>query len=431
MRWSWRLREIALVATLCGATRAQVDWQSLGTLPFSSGAVCYDSLRDRLVVFSGQTQTWEYDGSTWTQRLPTQSPPRGGNMVYDKVRQCCVLLGGTGATWIWDGNNWTLAATTGPLPILSQVMTWNDARGTVMLLMIATSSADLWEWNGVAWSLIPTANQLAGYPLLYNAMAYDRPRNVLVVCGANNRVTMQRVQGTWEWDVQGGWRSVPAGGPTAGWRTQVFDEARGRMVVFAQTQVFECWERIGTGNWFQRSTSAVPPQLFFDPTAYDSRRGVTYLISSTGTLWRYGPTVPASFAFHGAGCSGSLGVPVLGTAAPWSLPWLGETLVADLANLPLSIGLVTMGLSDVSSGSYTLPLDLGPFGMPNCFQRSAADASFLLLGSANTARLMLQVPSQPSLSGLNFFQQGFSLDPGVNALGATVSNSVHGVVGTK
>ena len=71
-----------------------------------SHSMAYDSARQVVVLFGGNrnaswpsgalSDTWEWDGNTWTQRQPANSPgPRGhGVMVYDSVRGVCVYYGG-------------------------------------------------------------------------------------------------------------------------------------------------------------------------------------------------------------------------------------------------------------------------------------------------------------------------------------------------
>ena len=61
-------------------------------------------------------QTWEWNGSNWTQRVVSGPPPRSdAGMVYDSARKRIVLFGGRrgspdnsdlGDTWEWDGASW-------------------------------------------------------------------------------------------------------------------------------------------------------------------------------------------------------------------------------------------------------------------------------------------------------------------------------------
>jgi len=141
---------------------------------------CFDSLRGRVVMYGGQStqaagtlnsQTWEYDGTTWTEvatignpgrrdrpamcfhagigmtvmfgghdglaltdetwlyegfsgtwfqaalAVPKPSPRNAAALVYDPLHNLCILMGGQGAnvlsdTWVFDGTRWTQQATT-------------------------------------------------------------------------------------------------------------------------------------------------------------------------------------------------------------------------------------------------------------------------------------------------------------------------------
>ena len=77
----------------------------------------YDAARQRVVLFGGNSgpyldETWTWDGVTWTQRHPAQSPTGRGFMglAYDAARRQVVLFAGGGGglddTWTWDGNHW-------------------------------------------------------------------------------------------------------------------------------------------------------------------------------------------------------------------------------------------------------------------------------------------------------------------------------------
>jgi hypothetical protein len=67
-------------------------------------AMAYDADRQRVVLFGRGSaffsETWEWDGTTWLQRLPVTSPPArltGNAMAYDAARQRLVLFNGHNA----------------------------------------------------------------------------------------------------------------------------------------------------------------------------------------------------------------------------------------------------------------------------------------------------------------------------------------------
>src|SRR5439155_1474136 len=117
----------------------RLDWAAvtIATPParFQAG-MAYDAARRRVVLFAGGgssflADTWEFEGatSTWSKILPATSPPARSfhAMTYDAVRGRVLLFGGIGVaggaggtlgdTWEFDGTTWTerTPATSPPL----------------------------------------------------------------------------------------------------------------------------------------------------------------------------------------------------------------------------------------------------------------------------------------------------------------------------
>jgi hypothetical protein len=129
----------------------------------------------------------------------------------------------------------------------------------------------------------------------------------------------------------------------------------------------------------------------------------------------------ARFSPYGLGCPGALGVPQF-AAQPGSRPVVGQTLLTDLSNLPLGIGLVGVGLSDTTSGGLPLPLDLTAIGMTGCSLLADPLVTQVATGAGTTANWAFAIPNQPSLIGFLVYAQGFSLDLGANPFGFTATN---------
>ncbi|MBL8754713.1 MAG: hypothetical protein JNK15_15520 [Planctomycetes bacterium] len=153
------------------------DW-ALVTVPTNPGpryryAMCFDPVRARTVLFGGVTtqllapptnQTWEYDGTTWTQVTTAGSPgPRDrASMCFHAGIGKAVLFGGyngtafTNQTWTYDGATWTQASLAGPLPAArsSAAMCYDPIRGVCVLMGGQDASgvmADTWLFDGTAW----------------------------------------------------------------------------------------------------------------------------------------------------------------------------------------------------------------------------------------------------------------------------------------
>jgi hypothetical protein len=130
----------------------------------------------------------------------------------------------------------------------------------------------------------------------------------------------------------------------------------------------------------------------------------------------------ARFSPYGAGCSGALGVPTL-AAAPGSRPTFGNVFQLDVGNLPIDIGVIGMGFSDVASGPFALPFDLTIFGLTGCSLYADPAVTLFLIGASGSASSLLGIPMDPSLQDLLIFTQAFALDLPANPAGLTVSNA--------
>jgi len=101
-----------------------------GPVPRAWHSMTFDSARGRTVLFGGYNgaqlgDTWEWDGTQWTQVMTPVSPsPRSsGAIAYDSVTQRVVLFAGSQGwpiglndVWQYDGTNWYPVSTPGTIP---------------------------------------------------------------------------------------------------------------------------------------------------------------------------------------------------------------------------------------------------------------------------------------------------------------------------
>jgi hypothetical protein len=87
--------------------------------------MAYDPVTQKVVLFGGtvyNTQyfddTWTWDETNWTQEQPSNVPPARAStsMAYDSTSSSLILFGGCTTcfgtetdsdTWSWDGQSWT------------------------------------------------------------------------------------------------------------------------------------------------------------------------------------------------------------------------------------------------------------------------------------------------------------------------------------
>ncbi|MFH2008299.1 MAG: kelch repeat-containing protein, partial [bacterium] len=125
-------------------------------------AMVYDSDRERTVVFSGSnmyaseiTGTWEHDGSLWREVTPYVVPPFRGEaaMVYSKARRRTTLFGGLGNgilwdTWEYDGASWTqLYPPLSPAPRSGAAAAYDARRRTMVMFGGSSFQDETWEFS--------------------------------------------------------------------------------------------------------------------------------------------------------------------------------------------------------------------------------------------------------------------------------------------
>jgi hypothetical protein len=218
--------------------------------------------------------------------LPVPSNRGLSTLVYDSKRGLSVMFGGVanagsvGDTWEWDGTNWT-----NPLPLRSPSarsrhgLAFASTRGVVVLFGGVNSLGvlgDTWEWDGVNWS---EKNPMTAVPVRFDlSMTYDPVRQRTIVFGGINQDGY--LSDTWEWDGTD-WRVVSANqaanAPTP--RTDagfVFDSKRQQAVLFGGSSPAafhnDTWLWNGLA-WKQIEPSIVPPPMQRVAVAYAPNRG--------------------------------------------------------------------------------------------------------------------------------------------------------------
>jgi Immunoglobulin I-set domain len=301
----------AAIVGVVGAAQGQTPvWRLLpagGPSPRQNHAMAYDSARGVVVLFGGAAgatyngETWEWNGSAWTQRVVSGPTARGLHaMAYDSARGVCVLFGGYGGalpyksdTWEWNGTAWTQRAVSGPSGRFEHAMAYDSARGVTVLFGGYTGSenGETWEWNGTAWT-----QRVVSGPSARNtaAMAFDAARGVTVLFGGMSGAVLNAE--TWEWNGTA-WAQRPVGGPGVRHaHAMAYDAGRGVTVLFGGTnnsvynnETWE-WNGAGAGSWTSRLLAGPPGTRGYHAMAYDAARGVTVLFGGFGTPTLYGDT---------------------------------------------------------------------------------------------------------------------------------------------
>ena len=415
----------------------------------SASVVTYDSLRDRVVRFGGvdgylpRYDLTELDGDVWL------SPATGGGawppgrashaMAYDTRRAETILYGGFlfgpgffTDTWRWNGSTWSQATPAHvPPPSYEPTLSYDEARARMVLF----GNLGTWEWDGTDW----LQQQPAHSPPLRisHAAAYDTRRARTVVFGGQAPGTAVSLDDTWEWDgVDWTQAAVASPVPVPAYPEMVYDRERGRCVLIGAAAgvgpvVFE----YDGQTW---STAPAPTDAPSDLVlAYDSQRGRVVCCAgrdfngpNSGKTWSYELPSLAVAQPYGVGC----GSPALVAAAdPNARPLLGSTLGVDLANVPTGVAFMCFGWSNRQVLGLSLPMRMDVFGLPGCWLLQSDDSITLPCATTglSTARFSLAIPNVLSFVGMRCFLQPWAPSPGINPANAAIGNGVAVTLGTQ
>jgi len=231
--------------------------------------LAFDRLRGRAVLWLDQRgETWEWNGTQWVRiQTNTPSPRYGSEFVFDEATQRVMAHGGSTApfagtplteTWLFDGTTWTLATSAGPAlkdaaiasdPVRARTLM---VCGSVVLTTFPFGAASnaMWEWNGVTWTQLPTVAPAAGI----GKGAFDPFRQCFVLVVTPGGFSLPQ---TWEWK-GATWSPGNSTIPTHGHSPidLAFDVARNVTLAFGNN-VTAVWN--GT-TWFAADQSPVGGQ---------------------------------------------------------------------------------------------------------------------------------------------------------------------------
>jgi hypothetical protein len=192
-----------------------VDWsRSVSAGPQLEGpAIAYDPTVNNAILFGetlagGTPQTWQWHGDHWVQLSPgVEPPPRSqAGLATDPTTHSIVLFGGISAslnqdlsdTWSWNGITWShLSPTASPPPRAQEVLVSASAQRKVLLLggeHAPDLLGDAWTWDGSTWTQVPSVGIRDG------ARAVDTGTEVVLFGGGTGPYSISNE--TWLWNGQ-------------------------------------------------------------------------------------------------------------------------------------------------------------------------------------------------------------------------------------
>lgn len=207
------------------------QWRRVGAHPnalVAESGFAFDAARNRFVVFGGAStegrmlgDVWEYDGTNWKKSTATPPPGRFMHaMVYDGRRKRTVVFGGMGTrvgeppapifadTWEFDGSTWTQMRVAGPPARMGAGAAYDSRRGLMLIFGGSNHDGvlnDLWSWDGASWKKLA---ENGPEPRVMGYIAYDKKRDRVVLFGGRRGSPDNGdLNDTWEWD-GAAWRRV-------------------------------------------------------------------------------------------------------------------------------------------------------------------------------------------------------------------------------
>jgi hypothetical protein len=280
--------------------------------PRIGAALTYDGVSGKLLLFSGVkgygskssdwifNDTWEWDGSRWTQLHTPNSPPGRsfGNLAFDDSTRQTILFGGGSAnsdpfkqdTWSWDGANWThLSPSASPGRLVEASSAYDAATQSVVLYGPgdpALSTAQTWIWSETTW--LRGSSMTSPSSRSQAAMAYDGARRIVILFGGYaGPGPGGGPNDTWTWDGSE-WRlRDPQTSPPGGPGYAAYDAVRQQVVLFVEGQT---WTWDGT-NWTQRHPALSPCPRLFASMTYDPAIGRVVLFGGKSQYMAAGALV--------------------------------------------------------------------------------------------------------------------------------------------
>lgn len=303
-----------------------VSWNEVSTATSPSARInhsmAYDAKRGVIVLYGGddgtntseETELWEYNGTTWTQKVfagdgggrPSLLQPA---TAYDPKGERIAFYFGNSEMWFWNGTQFTKYA--GAMPVAQSFATSppslltnrigavlvDDGRGRLMLYggqdkSFSHSSASLlsgqlqWFFSGQTWSEPQFAPAV-----LAAASAQQYDRGTVVRFGGLADVNSDTPNADmWELPSAGWKRTTSSGPPWLAYAAMTHDTARDQLVMFGGgtdggVLSDQLWLRSGGGTtWTQQpKTSTWPAPRSFHALTYDAARGQTVLFGGFDT----------------------------------------------------------------------------------------------------------------------------------------------------
>ena len=456
---------LTLLLAICANAMAQgwvnVSYAISGRPPAGNYLMAYDANRNTSVLVGGPGATWTYNGAAWTQASPTPDLPGGPTeLTYHGGLGCVVCrihngyVSATGRQSIslykFDGLSWlhvdTFEVGVGMAcppyycggPILSGGGMAFDATASHLVMHFSRTRYYCNDPNGCTHSYSQTSVRNSNGAIIAQPLVIPTPGLEVAACyfdsGVGRTVMITKGREVWQFDsANNDWSQhfpiLPPNLAKAAYSTH----ANAAVFLTTETisgQTFPACYKL-EGDTCSRLTLTQHPSLREAPICYDEARrkfvifGGTWAGNNYADTWELSLGPVASYSFYGNGCSGSRGPLSLGVVGQG--PAINSLFRVQVNNLPLTgPTFMSLGFSNTTFGTTSLPLNLGFLGAPGCDMLMSHDQLYAIPNVLGAGPWSITIPNLP---GTTFYNQAFCLDPSANALGISVSNGLTAVIG--
>jgi N-acetylneuraminic acid mutarotase len=206
-------------------------WDGTGTAPSARASPGVANLGKNIIVFGGYagnsdvdvSDTWQWNGTAWTQLHPTSAPPKRSSMMMATLGDTVVVFGGINDlqvtdyadTWVFDGTNWTRANPTHAPPARSYPSFATAATGAPSILLFGGLDdstlevfGDMWSFDGTDWTQL----QPSELPVERADAVMAPVTDGVLLFGGSNYDGSSDFADTWLWSGST-WSEVATSGP--------------------------------------------------------------------------------------------------------------------------------------------------------------------------------------------------------------------------
>ena len=194
------------------------------TSPSPRSDMAMASLGNKVVLFGGAVgsalgDTWEYDGKAWTEKK-IAGPPARQRFAMATLGDRVVLFGGLGDagdlgdTWEYDGTAWTQKNVTGPSARTGHAMTTLEDKVVLFGGIGGGNLDDTWEYDGTTWTTLAIPGPGGPHGINFAPAMAALNGKVVLFSGELDANTIP--PDTWEFD-GAAWTKLAVTGPKGRW----------------------------------------------------------------------------------------------------------------------------------------------------------------------------------------------------------------------